>query len=210
MKVTALKLQSRNKSRVSVYLDGELAFGLAKIIAARLRVGQALDEQTIARLREADEVETAYEQALKFLSSRPRSEAEVRRRLREHEAPMPAVEVVLTRLNRAGLLNDQAFANYWVENRAAFRPRSKKALRAELKRKGVHDEALGQALAAANDAETAYVLAARRAGRLRDLPRPEFRRKLGAFLARRGFDYETIEPIIEHVWTETHGPGVNK
>lgn len=202
MRVTALKVQSRNKARVNVYLDGQFAFGLAKIEAARLRVGQELDEAAMARVRKADEVEQAYERALKLLATRPRSEAEVRRRLREHEVAESVVEEVLVRLRRAGLADDGAFANYWVENRAEFRPRSKRALLAELKRKGVVGDALKEALVGVNDAEAAYQVAAQRARRLRTLPRLEFRRKLGQFLARRGFDYETIEPILERVWTE--------
>ncbi len=203
MRVTALKVQSRNKSRVNVYLDGQFAFGLAKIEAARLRVGQELDEAAIARVKKADEVEQAYERALKLLATRPRSEAEIRRRLREHEVAEPVVEDVLVRLRRAGLADDGAFASFWVENRAEFRPRSKRALLAELKRKGVVGDALQAALAGVNDSEAAYQVAAQRARRLRTLPRPEFRRKLGEFLARRGFDYETIEPILERVWKES-------
>jgi regulatory protein len=202
MQITALKVQARNKSRVNVYLDGRFAFGLAKIEAVRLRVGQALDDAAIARLKKADDVEQAYERALKLLATRPRSEAEVRRKLREHEVAEPVMEEVLVRLRRAGLVDDGAFANYWVENRDAFRPRSKRALLAELRRKGVAEDALKQALADVNDADTAYRVAAQRARRLQALPRPEFHRKLGEFLARRGFDYETIAPILERVWKE--------
>jgi regulatory protein len=203
MKVTALKVQSRNQSRVNVYLDGKFAFGLAKIEAARLRVGQELDEAAIARLKKADEVEQAHERALKLLAVRPRSEAEIRRRLREHEVPEPVMAEVFARLRRAGLADDGAFASYWVENRATFRPRSKRALTVELKRKGVTGETLDQALAEVDDAEAAYRAAAQRARRLGGLPYPEFRRKLGEFLGRRGFDYETIEPTVERVWKET-------
>lgn len=209
MKVTALKVNPRNKARVKVYLDGRLALQLARIEAARLRVGQELSEAAVERLRQADAVERAYERALKLIAVRPRSEAEVRRRLREKAVPDEALEAVLARLRRAGLVDDQAFAAYWVENRAAFRPKSRRALQAELRRKGVNDETLGQALEAANDAEAAYRVAARRAraASLRALPYPDFRRRLGGYLGRHGFDFEVIEAIVERVWKETRaGP----
>jgi regulatory protein len=209
MKVTALKVNPRNKARVKVYLDGRLALQLARIEAARLRVGQELSEAAVVRLRQADAVERAYERALKLIAVRPRSEAEVRRRLREKAVPDEALEAVLARLRRAGLVDDQAFAAYWVENRAAFRPKSRRALQAELRRKGVNDETLGQALEAANDAEAAYRVAARRAraASLRALPYPDFRRRLGGYLGRHGFDFEVIEAIVERVWKETRaGP----
>ncbi len=206
MKITALKAQLRNPNRVNVYLDGRFAFGLAKIEVLRLslKVGQELDEAAIARLQQADDEEQAYERMLKLLSSRPRSEAEVRRRLREHKVAEPTAEAVLVRLRRAGLVDDAAFAGYWVENRAAFRPRSQRQLKAELRQKGISGEALDSAVAGADDAQAAYQLAVKRAriARLAALPYVEFRRKLGDYLARRGFDFETIEPIVERLWKE--------
>jgi regulatory protein len=208
MKVTALKAQSRNPKRVNVFLDGRFAFGLAKIEAIRLRVGQELDEAAVARLQQADTEEQAYERALKLLSSRPRSEDEIRRKLREHKVADETIEAVLAHLRRAGLVDDAAFANYWVENRVAFRPRSQRMLKAELKRKGVGEAALAHALTTTNDAEAAYALAAKRvrSAKLAEAAYPDFRRRLGDYLARRGFDYETIGPIVERLWKENH-PG---
>jgi len=131
--ITALRFQKRNKYRVNVYIDGQFAFGLAAIEAARLRVGQTLSDDDVARLRMRDEVERAYERALNFLSYRPRSEAEVRRNLRKKNVEEEVVEEVTGRLTRAGLLNDQEFARYWVENRLQFNPRGARALRHELR-----------------------------------------------------------------------------
>lgn len=210
MKVTALRIQARSKNRVNVYLDGHFAFGLAKIVAARLAIGQELDEAEVARLRGVDDVEMAYERALKFLAPRPRSEAELRRRLQTQKTPAAMVDAVVERLRRAGLLDDQAFANYWVENRSTFRPRSKRVLKGELRLKGLPDEAMQAALTATDDAGAAYTVAQQRARRLGGLEYQDFRRKLGDFLARRGFDYDTIEPVVERVWKERTAEAPNE
>jgi len=204
MKVTALKQQARNKSRVNVYLDGEFTLGVAKILAARLSIGQVLDEAALERLKQADEVEVAYERALHFLGPRPRSEAEIRRRLATAKVPEAATVAVLERLRGAGLVDDKAFASYWVDNRTTFRPRSKRLLSMELRLKGLSEEERKAALAGVDDAGSALVVARQRAGRLRELEFVEFKRKLGSFLARRGFDYETIDPIVTRVWKELH------
>ena len=204
MKVTALKQQARHKSRVNVYLDGEFALGVAKILAARLAIGQVVDAAALERLKQADEVETAYERALHFLGPRPRSEAEIRRRLTTAKVPQAATAAVLERLRGAGLVDDKAFASYWVDNRTTFRPRSKRLLSMELRLKGLKDDELKAALAGVDDAGSAYTIAKQRAGRLRELEFVEFKRKLGAFLARRGFDYDTIEPVVARVWKEDH------
>jgi regulatory protein len=204
MKITALKQQSRNKTRVNVYLDGEFVLGVAKILAARLAIGQVVDAAALERLKADDEVEQAYERALHFLGPRPRSEAEIRRRLATAKVPEEAVGAVLARLRQAGLVDDKAFASYWVDNRTTFRPRSKRLLRAELRQKGLDGDALQAALAAVDDAGAAYSVAKQRAGRFRSLEHLEFRRKLGAFLARRGFDYDTIKPVVDRIWKELH------
>jgi len=170
-----------------------------------LKIGQELDAADLERLRKADAQEQAYDYALRFLASRPRSEAEVRRRLRARQAEAETVEAVIARLRRAGLVDDETFANYWVENRMTFRPKSKRVLLAELKNKGVREaEVLAQAVSGADDAETAYRLAAKRAGRMHGLAYADFCRRLGDFLARRGFDFEVIQPIVRRVWQETH------
>jgi regulatory protein len=202
MKVTALKQQSRNKNRVNVYLDDQFAFGLAKIEAVRLRIGQELTQADLARLKAADGVEQAHERALRFLGVRPRSEAEVRQRLRQQGVDEAILEEVLERLRRAGLVDDQAFANYWIENRTTFRPKSKRAMLVELRRKGVAAEVLDEALSASDDSQAAYDVARKRAPRLAKLPEPDFRRKLSEFLGRRGFSYDIIEPVLERVWKE--------
>ena len=65
--ITALTLQKRNRERVNVYLDGEYAFGLARIVAAWLVVGQELSDEKITQLRIEDEREVAYQRALRLI-----------------------------------------------------------------------------------------------------------------------------------------------
>jgi len=80
-RITAIRVQKRNRKRANVFIEGDFAFGLAMIEAAKLSKGQYLSDEEIASLRLADEKERAYELALGFLSYRPRSQAEVARRL---------------------------------------------------------------------------------------------------------------------------------
>ena len=197
--ITALRFQKRNKNRVSVYIDGQFAFGLAAIEAARLRVGQALSDGDVARLQVHDEVERAYERALNFLSYRPRSEAEVRRRLRKKGVEDEGVEVVVERLTRAGLLNDREFARYWVENRLQFNPRGARALRHELREKGVPASIIADTLADFDEETSARRAAEAGMRRLAHLEPRDFRRRLGAYLARRGFSYAVVKPLIEEM-----------
>ena len=202
--ITAIEPQQKNPRRVTIYLDGKFAFGLARITAGWLKVGQELNEEKILALQAEDARETAYQKALHFLSFRPRSSTEVRQNLNQHRIPEAIVEETVNHLISAGLVNDQEFARAWVENRNTFQPRSKSALRMELRRKGLSDEIVQPVLdEQVNEEALAFEAARKYARRLVGLEWLEFRRKLGGFLARRGFPYTTLSPVVSEVWKET-------
>jgi regulatory protein len=200
--ITALKLQKKNKERVNVYLDDRYAFSLAVIEAAKLRRGQLLSDQEIEGFLERDSFQKAHARALRFLSYRPRSEAEVRRYLQDKRVP-PAIEAeVVERLTAVGLLDDQAFARYWVENRESFNPRGRHALRYELRQKGLNEETITLALEDIDEEDSAYRALISRSRRMPPLDRGSFRKKLGSFLRRRGFSYEAVSAALDRTWRE--------
>jgi len=204
-KITALVAQKRNKERVNVYIDGEFAFGLALIEALKLHKGQTLTDEEIDRLKALDEVEVAHERALNLLSYRPRSTDEVRRKLQEsNKFSENAVEKALEKLERAGLLDDEAFARYWVENRERFSPRSARALRHELRQKGVSDRVVEDAVTSLDEEDAAYRAAQAKLSRYANAEEDEFRKKLGGYLSRRGFSYGTVRDVLDRIWNEIH------
>jgi regulatory protein len=203
-KITAIEAQKKTPNRVNIHLDGEFAFGLARIVAAWLRVGQELSEEKIEQLLAEDARERAYQQAMLFLSYRARSESEIRKNLRKHEIPEAVIEQTLERLRQDGLANDSQFASMWVENRNAFRPRSRRMMAMELKQKGLDDEAIHSAMSSVDDEASAHDAAQKKAARWKDLEWNDFRRKLSEFLARRGFSYSVVSPIVTRIWNELH------
>ncbi len=203
-KITAISVQKKNPNRVNIYLDGEYAFGVARITAAWLKNGDELSDERIAKLLAEDAREWAYQQAMLFLSYRARSEKEIRQNLIKHEMPEEVIEETIERLRKAGLANDNEFAQAWVENRSTFRPRSRRALAMELRQKGLDDETVHSAISGVDENALAYEAAQKRLGRLNGLKWNEFRKKLSEFLARRGFPYSVIAPIVTQLWGETH------
>ena len=197
--ITSLQFQKRNRERVNVYLDGRFAFGLEAIVAAQLKVGQMLGDDDIARLGGQDEAAKAYGRALNFLSYRPRSEDEVRRNLRKRGLPEDTIEDTIARLVRAGLLDDAEFARYWVENRLQFNPRGGSALRHELRQRGVSVSIISDAVADLDEESAARWVANSASNRYRHLPPRDFQRKMGAYLARRGFSYAVTKPLIDEL-----------
>lgn len=201
-KITALENQKRNADRISVYLDGRFAFGLPAIVAARLAQGQDLSDAEIEALQDEGAAETAYNRALNYLSYRPRSQAEIEVYLQKRGVPEHQIGAITGRLERAGLLDDDAFAQYWVENRERFRPRGLRALRYELRSKGVSDETIQRALASVDPSESAYRSASTKARQLNHLDRNSFVQKIVEYLVRRGFDFEVAREAAERHWSE--------
>ena len=200
--VTAVKTPKRGRSRLSIYLNGTFAFSLEKEVVREhgLHPGQLLSEEELHGLRRADLLHRCLAAALRLLSYRPRSEMEMRQRL-GLRFETETVDTVVSQLKERQLLDDAAFARFWKENREAFRPRSSKLLEMELRRKGVDSEVVSQALMGVDDDELAH-RAARKKGHNLEKDYDVFRRKLGAYLVRRGFSYEVTNRTIQRVWRE--------
>lgn len=201
-KVTALSVQKRNRERVNVYIDDEFAFGLAYVAAAKLRVGQELSSDEIEALKSQDTVEKAKDSAYRLISLRPRSIAEIQRSLSKKGYDPEVIEQVIDRLVELNYLNDESFAQYWVEQRDTFKPRSHMALRQELMQKGIDRNIIDEALTASNETAAARTVAEKKARQLARYPEDEFKKKLGQFLQRRGFHYALIKEIMDELWQE--------
>lgn len=204
-KITGLSLQKRNRQRVNVYLDGEFAFGLQRIVAAWLQVGQEISDAKIAELVAQDSHEIAYQRALNLLCNRPHSEAEIHKKLKEHEFSEDTINSVIERLRQNGLINDKNFAQAWIENRCERRPRSRRALTYELRKRGVDPETIEQLIESVDDEEMAYRVATKRARKTNNLDWNEFRQMIFRHLSQRGFNLDVITLVTDRVWGETTG-----
>lgn len=194
--ITALTAQEHDKSRVNVQLDGEFAFGLDIMLAAHLRVGDRVEAEEAERLLHEDSLARAYQHALALIAGRPRSRAEVERRLREKGYAPEAIVATLERLAANGYVDDAEFARYWAEQRTLHRPRSSRALRYELRRKGVEGGAIEEAVGGLDDEEAAWAALEPKLAQWRALPPEEMQKKASGFLARRGFGYDVIRRVL--------------
>ena len=200
--ITRLQIQQKNKERVNIFLDEEYAFSLELMLAAGLRKGQQLTEAEIAALQADDERKRTYAAALTFLGQRVRSQTEVAQRLEQREFTPEAIAQTLARLQQEGYLDDTTFGQQWVANRQRFRPRSERALRYELRRKGMENSLIDEVIQEAEIDEDAAAWAALqpKIARWQGLERAQFSQKAGGFLARRGFGHEVARRVIDRAW----------
>ncbi len=201
-RITALVPESRGSGSVRVEVDGRRFASVSQEAATAqgLRVGRELDEALRGALEVEAEVEGAYRTALRALERRSFARADLGRRLRRKGHTQEAVEAALSRAAHRGFLDDAAFAATYVDTRAA-RGRGPLRLTRDLLAMGVDRMHIDRALAgrradAPGDAEIPLKLATRRAAELAGLPRHVRRRRVLAYLARRGFSgYEVSEMV---------------
>lgn len=201
--ITRIKAQ-KNQRRVNIFLDGKYAFPLDvdNFVKARLKVGQRLSDKQIESLIEKNEFQKLLNKVLRLISFRPRSEREIRDYLKKKASSAQLTpkltDKILAKLKKLGVLDDEAFARWWLEQRATFRPRGKYGLRAELRQKGVDREIIEQVVEQeVNELLLAKKVAQKKVKTLKKLPEREFRQKLAAFLSRRGFSWSVIKKVID-------------
>lgn len=202
--ITAIKKQKRNSNRVNIYLDDEFSFGLYVINAVRLKIGQTLSLSEINELQYEDQIESAYQKALNFIAYKPRTIFDVRKKLIDGGYPDQIIETILEKLLEKGYLNDQQFAENWIENKSLHKPRGKKLIRLELKQKNIDQEIIEDAVNQMDsDDELAVRAAEKYHKRLSNFDEEIYKRRLTGYLMRRGFSYSTIKPIVNGMWEKT-------
>jgi regulatory protein len=207
-KITALKTNKRTDKQVSMFLDGKFAISLDTELAAKegLKIGQELSADQIEVLVKNLGLVRCLNVAYRYLSYRPRSEAEMKERLHRRGFEDSQIEIVINKLKEQNLLDDTAFAQFWKENREMFRPRSQRLTRLELRKKGVADAIIDEVTNEVNDTDSAYRAALSKAQRLPHQDYEVFRRRLGDYLKRRGFGYPVINQTVKRIWQELAEP----
>ena len=173
------------------------------VLAEGLSVGQQLDAALQERLSAAADIEAAYRTVLRSLEVRAFARGDLARRLQRKGHPRAAVEAAIARAADLGLLDDAAFAQSYVETRAA-RGRGPSRLMRDLLSVGVERSLIDRALAAqwpegSDRSAVPLALAQKRASQLGSLPRQTKRRRLVAYLARRGFTGREVTEMVDKV-----------
>lgn len=205
--ITRIVHQQKNPERVSLFIDGKFALGLpaTEIVRRGLKTGQRLTEDDMAILAAVDEGARATDAAIQFIAHRPRSEREVRDRLRKRGYSSEAIEIAVEKVRGWNYLDDKSFAEFWVENRVRHRPRGARMLASELRQKGVDREVIDNVLEETelNEDAAALDLARKRLPRLSSLEPQTRERRLSQYLARRGYDWGTVRTAVRAVLGES-------
>ncbi len=188
-----------------LFLDGKpfVVAQNALIVNSGLRVGLEIEAEIVDRLIAADEVIRAKNHALSLLREEIQSKGQMETRLEQEGFTEPAIHTVITELIQAGNIRDRKYAENWVRRRQKSNPRGKTVLKQELVERGIDLKTAEKVVAEVeieDEERLALELAQKRARQYKRLPLHVAKRRLHGVLARRGFDAETIQQVLNQVF----------
>lgn len=206
-RITALKVQLRDKDRVNVFVDGKYSFSLdiTQVAELGIKTGAEYTVEELAELENESQFGKLYTRSLEYVLIRPRSQRELRdylyRKTRDTRTKMGTIkkgvspeltERVFNRLLEKGYLDDEKFARFWVENRNTRKGSSLRKLQSELMAKGVERSIIERALQDTDRSDTDELqkIILKKASRYSD------EQKLMAYLVRQGFSYDDVKQAI--------------
>lgn len=213
MLVTKIERQKRHPHRVNVFLDNEFALGLHEEVLSRskIRVGDDLSQETIELIKVHEEFALAKQKALRLVSHRLRSERELRYKLIENEFDPATVDNVIHQLQTLGVINDKVFAEAFIHDTQLRKPAGRKLLSQQLRLRGITpsliEDILNEKLTAEDEESNALVLAQNLMKRHRSSRKKtseeQLRQRIGQFLARHGYTWSTITPVLKQLFSTT-------
>ena len=209
MRITKIEPQKKNPARRNIYGDDEFVVGVSAETLLRfgLRVGDELPPVLITAIEKAEELVGAKGVALRYLTVRPRTEREIRDKLREKEFGDEEIARTITSLKSAGLLDDASFARMYIRDALAGRPAGKMLLKRKLLLLGVEksvvEDAIEETFSGVDVQATALALARQFIKKTQNLKKDESpmkrRGRISSFLARKGYGWDTIEAVLKQV-----------
>jgi len=157
-------------------------------------------------MAESEQFDLLYNQALRYLAYRPRAKKEIhdylvkkiKRKQRKISEGEKLIKAVFKKLKEQNLVNDQAFAIWWCEQRVKFRPRSSRVLLLELRQKGVATDLAKRIISQVVDEKKSVEKLFRKKKNLWEkLPPQKRRQKAIRYFSSRGFSWPIVEQVID-------------
>lgn len=196
MQITAIKQQVKRPERYSVFVDSKYSFSLSEsaLLNSGLRLKQEISEEELEGLKDTAKRDKAYNQSLGQIVRRPRSEWEIREYLKRKEYDPELIDAVVERLYDAKFLDDESFAQMWVNSRRTLKSTSQRRLTMELRQKRVADDVVKRVLE--HDETDERQVIRELVTKKRKQTRYQDPQKLMAYLMRQGFNYDDVKIVL--------------
>lgn len=200
MKITSIEPQKKNKKIYSIYIDGKYTFSLEDIELAKLSLkeGQEITNENIESYIQAYEFSKAFDRALRFASFKRRTQAQLEKKMLELDYGDDIIRKVIKKMKELKYLDDEQYAEDYIEERTNMKPSGKRLIAMELKNKGINEQTIIKKLESSeiDEYNLAYGLAEKKISRIQNLDRKELQR-IYAFLMRRGFSSNLVLKVLK-------------
>jgi len=200
--ITKIEKQKKNSKRWNLYIDGEFACGISEdtFLNFGFRTNDEISEDILNEVKRFDEYQYAKKSALDFLSYRIRSKKEIVDKLKSKNISQETIEKTIGHLEKLGLINDEEFAKLLVQSSTGKNPSGKSVIRQKLFKKGISKEIIEKVLSETftekNEKSLILDIFNKYKKRLTGLDKNHKRKKMFEHLARKGFDFDIINEIL--------------
>lgn len=201
LQITDIQAQKKREGYYSIFINEEYSFSLSELdlSTVSLHIGQSITKTKLAELRQASLASKAYSRAIYYLRYGPRSVWQMRQYLKNKAGfETQEIEQVIVKLEKDGYLNDEVYIDSYLNSRQISRPRSKRQLNAELRKKGISPSTIDIKLSGIDEEaqlEAITILAKKKL----TLPRYRDRQKLTEYLVRQGFPYSQVITALKEL-----------
>ncbi|WP_152392540.1 regulatory protein RecX [Paenibacillus guangzhouensis] len=201
--ITAVELVPRKKRRYQIFVNGEPAFTVHEDIMVKYRLlkGSTIDHEELLPIMVADELQQAYVQSIRYLGRKPRTSHEIQQQLTQKGFEAELIERVIQRLRDERLIDDNLYAKQWTDQRVRNHKKGRLMIKHELQQKGIDKSDIAQAMEELNvedEQESAYRVGLRKWQSTKG-ERYERKRKVAAFLMRRGFPSHVVRNAVQRI-----------
>lgn len=216
MRISKIEGQKKHPSRKSIFIDGKFAFGVSADVLLKfgLHVGKELEQSDKEKVLHAENVETAKQKVMRFLSFRPRSRKEIRDYLFRKDYGGDIADTIVAKLESLKMVDDAAFAGMVCRDSLLKKPMGEKMLRQVLFKKGVPkpivDSAMREFFTPSSELAIAVKAAERQQVRVKrsskSVDEVHAKKKLLDYLVRRGFSFDTALSAIKQILSGNSSP----
>jgi len=203
-KITDIQVKKNSINRRKLYIDNELFIEIDDVVISDLDlyIEKEVTDELIEKIKQKETFTKAKNDAIRFLSYRPRSEWEISNKLKKKKYPIFIIEETIFWLKEKDLINDRQFAMIWIKDRLTNKPLGKLKIRKELYNKGIDSEVIESTVNVffkkeEDELELAYQLIERRKNSLRLKNVQLEPQKIINLLKNRGFSYYVINHIYD-------------
>lgn len=209
MKITKCEIQKNNQEKVNIYIEDKYSFSISlnTFLEYGLKANTEISEEEIEKIKQKDSPQLAFIKLVDYMSYGPRTESEIRKKLKEKQFDDNAIDYAINKANKYGYIDDDKYLIQYIQQKAIPNRWGEQKIIANLYPKGIDINKIKKAIEMYypqdEKIDNAITLAEKKLKNLSSKEPSVQKQKLYSFLASRGYNYTIIKEVINKVMNNT-------